>query len=190
MTPPDPSKWVDRYTDYLFSYAFFKTGNREDAEDLVQETFLSAFKSLPGFKGNSTEKTWLTSILKNKIIDYYRKKKSGLSLDEYLTATTDQFENSYFTGAERHFKADIQSNFITESPDAWLLGKEFQKFLEICLMNLPMKIRAVFTAKYLDDEKPETICKEYSITPSNYWVLLYRAKVMLRECLEKKGVLS
>src|SRR6187549_3469283 len=103
MNTTDPSKWVDLYTDYLFSYAFFKTGNREEAEDLVQETFLSAFKSLSGFKGNSTEKTWLTSILKNKIIDYYRKKKSGLSLDEYLATTTDQFESSYFTGAERHF---------------------------------------------------------------------------------------
>jgi len=191
MNTTDPSKWVDLYTDYLFSYALFKTGNREEAEDLVQETFLSAFKNREGFQGNSTEKTWLTSILKNKIIDYYRKKKSGLSLDEYLDTTTQDFDNTYFNvDANHHFNADIGPNYISESPDAYLLTKEFQKFLEICLMKLPMKIRAVFTAKYLDEEKSETICKEYNITPSNYWVLLFRAKVMLRECLEKKGVLS
>jgi RNA polymerase sigma-70 factor (ECF subfamily) len=190
MTPPDPTKWVDLYTDYLYSYAFFKTGNREEAEDLVQDTFLSAFKNLDGFKGNSTEKTWLTSILKNKIIDYYRKKKAGLSLDEYLDSTTGTFNKEYFHGEENHWNADIGPNFISESPDAYLLSKEFQKFLEICLMYLPMKIRGVFTAKYLDEEKPEAICKEYQITPSNYWVLLFRAKVMLRDCLEKKGVLS
>ena len=191
MNITDPSKWVDLYTDYLFSYALFKTGSKEEAQDLVQETFLSAFKNKDTFKGKSSEKTWLTSILKNKIIDYYRKKKPGMSLDEYVESTSSSFEDSFFKRDDYgHWKNDLGPNYISENPESYLVSKEFQQFLEICLMKLPLRIRNIFTAKYLEDEKAETICKENNITPSNYWVLLFRAKVLLRDCLEKKGVLS
>jgi len=71
---PDPAKWVDLYGNYLFRYAFFRVNNKSTAEDIVQETFLSALKAIDNFKFKSTEKTWLTGILKFKIIDYYRKK--------------------------------------------------------------------------------------------------------------------
>src|SRR5688572_20288032 len=97
MSQLDPSRWVDNYTDYLFSYAFFKTGSREEAEDLVQETFLSAYKNKEGFRGQSSEKTWLTSILKNKITDYYRKARPMQSMDEYLQATASSFAKNYFS---------------------------------------------------------------------------------------------
>ena len=72
--------WVDNYTDILFSFAFYKTGNREEAEDLVQDTFLSAYKSRETYNGSASEKTWLMAILKNKIIDFYRKPAGSTSL--------------------------------------------------------------------------------------------------------------
>ena len=191
MNVLDPSKWVDNYTDYLFSYALFKTRNREEAEDLVQETFLSAYKNRDSFKGNSSEKTWLTSILKNKIIDYYRKEKAGQSLDEYLESTSSSFEESFFSSDEYGtWKKDIGANYFSESPESYLFSKEFQKFLELCLIKLPSRLRSIFVAKYMEEEETDAICKENNITPSNYWVMIFRAKVLLRECLEKKGVLS
>ena len=73
----DPQRWVDRYGDYLFNYAIVRVSDREKAEDLVQETFLSALKARESYRGDSTERTWLTSILKRKIIDTYRKKYSS-----------------------------------------------------------------------------------------------------------------
>ncbi len=73
MNELEPDKWVERFADYLFRYAFSRVNDQTVAEDLVQETFLSAWKARERFEGRSTEKTWLSSILKNKIIDHYRK---------------------------------------------------------------------------------------------------------------------
>ena len=69
----DPNKWIDKYSDYLFNYAIVRVNNHDLAKDLVQETFFAGLKSAKNFEGKSTERTWLISILKRKIIDYYRK---------------------------------------------------------------------------------------------------------------------
>ena len=68
----EPDRWVERYADVLLNFAFRRTSDRNLAEDLVQDTFLSALKARDNFKGNSQEKTWLYSILENKITDYFR----------------------------------------------------------------------------------------------------------------------
>lgn len=60
--------WVNSFTDDLMSWAHHKTSSKETAEDLVQETFLSAFNSFDNFKNNSSPKTWLLSILNHKIV--------------------------------------------------------------------------------------------------------------------------
>ena len=78
----DPEHWVDDYGDFLFRFAFARVNNKQTAEDLVQETLLSALKNISEFKNKSQERTWLISILKHKIIDYYRKRKDHYSLDE------------------------------------------------------------------------------------------------------------
>lgn len=75
---PDAEQWVSLYADYLYSYAFVRLDNEEQARDLVQETFLAALEKIDQFRGHSSERTWLTAILKYKIIDVYRKKNSGL----------------------------------------------------------------------------------------------------------------
>ena len=189
MPQLDPAQWVDRYTDYLYSYAFFKTGNREEAEDLVQETFLSAFRNKESFRGESSEKTWLTSILKNKIVDTFRKARPVQSVDEYLETTAAAFSKNHFTAdGYGTWTTDIAPNYLSESPEDYLAGKEFRSFLEDCIMRLPERIRTVFASKYLDDAPAENVCKENNITASNYWVMLFRARVLMRECLEKKGV--
>ncbi len=69
----EPQKWVERYGDYLYNYTIVRVNDQAKAEDLVQETFLAGLKGRDGFQGKSSERTWLISILKRKIIDTYRK---------------------------------------------------------------------------------------------------------------------
>ena len=69
----NPDKWVDRYADYLFNYTIVRVNDREVANDIISETFLAGLNSMKNFKGEASERTWLISILKRKIIDYYRK---------------------------------------------------------------------------------------------------------------------
>ena len=69
----EPNQWIDKYSDYLFNYTIVRVNNHDVAKDLVQETFFAGLKSAKNFEGKSTERTWLISILKRKIIDYYRK---------------------------------------------------------------------------------------------------------------------
>ena len=71
----DPRKWVAAHADYLYGYAITRVNDEEQARDLVQETFLAALQRVAQFEGRSSERTWLTSILKNKIVDVYRKSR-------------------------------------------------------------------------------------------------------------------
>lgn len=183
------NNWVDNYSDYLFSYALMKVGKREDAEDLVQETFLSALKGKENFRGEATEKTWLTIILKNKIIDYYRNASKELPIDKYLNETNKSFNSNFFDADNvGHWNKYVKENHFSSSADTYLQGKEFQEYLDYCLSKLPQKLKTVFIARYMDDQKADKICKDYEISSSNYWVIIFRAKTLLRHCLEKKGI--
>lgn len=183
------NSWIDTHSDYLFSYTMLKIGHEEDAKDLIQETFLAAYKNIENFKGESSEKTWLVSILKNKIIDYYRKKTKEKPTIQYLNETEDSFDKNFFNDNNfGRWKETINENYLSNSADTYLKGKEFQQYLTFCLNKLPIRLRTVFMAKYIDDETAENICKENEISSSNYWTMLFRSKTLLRTCLEKKGI--
>jgi len=185
----DPAGWVRLYGDYLFSLAMLKTGNKELAEDLVQETFLSAIKAKESFKGISNERTWLTVILKNKITDHHRKKDVLKDTDHYLAKTEQGFQSSFFSNAKKdlgHWTMEAApQNWKNDGADASLNNKEFIKILESCLEKMPARFAPVFLARYLDEDGAEIICKDFNITPSNYWVIVHRAKMLMRSCLEK-----
>jgi RNA polymerase sigma-70 factor (ECF subfamily) len=184
-----PENWIQLYGDYLFSMAIIKTNNKELAEDLVQETFFSAFKAKETFKGNSSEKTWLTAILKNKIIDFYRKKEVLKQAGEYLSSTEESFYSSFFSQEEEkmgHWTSEAApTGWKREAADAALNSKEFNKILLYCIEKMPAKLAPVFLARFIDEEDAEKICKEYDLSSSNYWVIIHRAKVLIRSCLEK-----
>ncbi len=184
-----PGAWITLYGDYLYSMAIIKTGNREIAEDLVQDTFLSAFKAKESFKGNSSEKTWLTAILKNKIVDYYRKKDVLRNTDQYLADSEKSFYNSFFTTEGDHpghwTTAAAPKEWDIEKADNQLNSREFNKILQNCIQKMPPKLVPVFIAKFVEDGSAEKICKEFNISSSNYWVIIHRAKVLMRSCLEK-----
>ena len=183
-----PEKWVDEYADYLFTYALMRVSDEELARDLVQDTFLSALKAVDSFRGESSEKTWLVSILKRKIIDHYRKAavRSESSFEEseaYKVAYGHYFtEEGFMPGDWKKVNA----------PRDWSAGdksrleqREFRQILLACLGKLPGNWAAVFSLKHMEEESSEDICKELNISASNYWVILHRAKLQMRECLEK-----
>jgi RNA polymerase sigma-70 factor (TIGR02943 family) len=183
----NPNEWVSHYGDYLFSLALLKTRNKETAEDLVQETFLSAIRSIKSFRGDSSEKTWLVSILNNKIIDHYRKKDILKNSNDYLIETEADFDGNFFgktSVSAAHWKNDtLPQQWIAEA-DNKINNAEFKRVLEYCLSKLPAKLLPVFTAKYIDEDNSEKICKDLAISSSNFWVMIHRARLLMRSCLE------
>ena len=184
----EPQSWVERYGDYLFNYAVVRVNDREKAEDLVQETFLAGLKAKDRFLGKSSERTWLTSILKRKVIDIYRKQYSSKesSLDAYEIDVSDgDFYRSEdpFKG---HWLEGKGPNSYSLLPEGEMEQEELARFIQLCIEALPQNLAAAFIMKMVDEEDSDTICKELGITPSNLWVMLHRARLRMRNCLENK----
>ncbi|MBB5634597.1 RNA polymerase sigma-70 factor (ECF subfamily) [Pedobacter cryoconitis] len=184
--PPviDPTRWVENHADYLFSYAITRINDEEQARDLVQETFLAALERIDKFEGRSSERTWLTSILKNKVIDVYRKKSSGLNK---ITTSLDAEpqDQDFFDATDGHWnKTHRPQAFGIEEHDP-LMSKELNSILQKCMQKLPALWLSVFTMKHMDDETTDLICAELKVSPSNFWVIIHRAKLNLRACLQK-----
>ncbi|MNK28889.1 RNA polymerase sigma factor SigM [compost metagenome] len=180
----NPREWISNYADYLYSYALIRISDEEQARDLVQETFLAALESLSRFEAKSSEKTWLTAILKNKIIDFYRKKSSGLSArTDELKQEDDQ--QDFFDPEDGHWNKEHRSAEFTAATENPMQEKEFQRTLKGCMKKLPGLWYAVFSMKHLDEESTEVICTALKVSPSNFWVIIHRSKLSLRACLQK-----
>jgi RNA polymerase sigma-70 factor (TIGR02943 family) len=184
--------WVKNYGDYLFGVAYYKTNNKELAEDLVQDAFVSAIKAKETYNGTANEKTWLATILKNKIIDHYRKQANATNYQQYLQSTQTSFSKNYFVAngeQEGHVKIEAFSNTWSNA-DAVVNEKDFSHVLQQCLTKLPNTILPIFLRKFVDEAKADAICKEFNITNANYWVIIHRAKLVLKTCLEKNWMLA
>ena len=180
--------WVNTHADDLYSWAYHKTNDKEIAQDLIQDTFLAAFNSIDKFRSDSSPKTWLTRILNNKIIDFYRKKAKELNINVPISklegAETDDFFDRY------------QSWNVNGLEDTWereqllLKNDQFHESLIKCIDNLKEKTRFVVTAKYILEKNAKQICQELDITPSNYWQILHRSKLSLKKCIESQEFFS
>ena len=140
---------------------------------------MERLKSKDNFKGEATERTWLESILKRKIIDHYRKVNSAKGQKEVRM-------NFYEEGKKK-------GNWIEERvPQAWgndaekkIENSELKDALDACINNLPEKYRMVFLLKTVQKYETEEICNELGITASNLWVIIHRARMQLRNCMEE-----
>jgi len=175
--------WVKEYADYLFHFANQRVDDPELANDLVQDTFLSALENKDKFEGRSSELTWLRTILKNKIIDYYRKKSSGLN-KLMVDASYHKEDANDFFDENGIWKEEFAPRPFYTGADEKLHSKEFYKVLEYCMKKLPALWNAVFSMKHIDEEDSSIICKTMRISNSNYWVIIHRAKLNLRDCFQ------
>jgi RNA polymerase sigma-70 factor (ECF subfamily) len=178
--------WLNEHGDYLYRFALSRLRNPHQAEDAVQETLLAAIKS-SGFEGESSARTWLTGILKHKIIDLQRKliREQPLSdiidLDAFDTSMDDFFDQS------GHWLEKPQT---VDMPEDALEQKQFLSILGNCINRLPTKLAAIFMLRDVHETDNENICKELEITATNAWVMLYRARMGLRKCLEMNWIVG
>ena len=179
----DPHRWVTNYADYLYTYSVFRVNDEELARDLVQETFLAALQCVGKFQGRCTEKTWLTAILRKKIIDVYRSRSSAFAKEVVVKEPEDYFDrdDGHWNDGHRPAKLGIEQSDALEN-------KEFQKILQACMKKLPALWLSVFTMKHIDEEATHIICRELKVTSSNFWVIIHRTKVNLRSCLQKNWI--
>lgn len=173
----DPSKWVDKYSDYLFNYTIARVNDREIANDLVSETFLAGLKSMKNFKGEASERTWLVSILKRKIVDYYRRINSSKGKAE-VKITYDQ-------NSEGDWLEQKITDLSDRTAEDHLENQELGLAILDCLEELNERQGAIFKRKTIEGADTETICNEFNISPSNLWVIIHRARTILARCLQK-----
>lgn len=173
----DPARWVDAHGDVLYRYALQKVGDAELARDLVQDALFAALKGASNYKGQAAERTWLVSILKNKIADHYRAKASGKG-QAFLPADFSFF-NEEGHWMENHVPGDWSDDAMAQMEQ-----QEFLGIMDDCLEAMGGNHAEVIRLKFIEGEKSEAICNVLNITSSNYWVLVHRAKMRLRECLE------
>ena len=171
---------VESLRPYLLRYATLQLRDTAAAEDAVQEAMLAALNGEPNFAGRSNLRTWITGILKHKIVDTIRRQ------DRERAASTFDPEGD---AAEFDALFDRRGHW-QDAPDAWehpegALGqKQFLAALEACLRALPARTGQVFMMREHLGLDTNEICKELAITPTHLWVMLYRARMALRRCLE------
>ena len=175
------SQWVHEYSDMLYNHTAQRVKDTQTAKDIVQETFLAAWRNIETYNGEASVKTWLFAILKNKIIDHYRKVSTRVSND---MVSIDNSASDFFDKGGA-WKSGAQPQEWSEGSNSRIETKEFFSILKACRNKLKELQNTVFSLKYLDGLECEEICKELNITPTNYWVIVHRAKVQLRTCLEK-----
>lgn len=178
----DPNTWVKSYSDYLFNYTFTRVNDRETAQDLVSETFLAGLKSMKNFKGQASERTWLISILKRKIIDYYRKINSNKGKAEVKMTFSSDNENEGSWLEER-----VADPFDKTAEDT-LENSELGDAILNCMEKLPQRQAEVFKMKTVLGYETEVICNELNITASNLWVIIHRARTAMANCLDKNWI--
>jgi RNA polymerase sigma-70 factor, ECF subfamily len=177
---------VDELGDYLYNYA--KRYFRDDAlaEDLVQETFLAAVRTAEGFRGESSPKTWLVSILRHKIIDQIRSQARARSAD--LSQAETETEYKVFFGERDGYDDEwtIERSPMdwTANPQSVLEQKAFVGALQQCLSNLSERLRQIFLLREIEDCLIADIAAQLGMTETNVRVTLHRARVLLRDCIE------
>ena len=177
----EPELWLDRYGTYLFRYALASLRDERLAEDAVQDCLLAAWQAQAGYSGQANERTWLTGILKHKIVDIVRRdsrERPVESLD--ISEPYGEFEASF---DETGHWADVLAEW--GDPAKAFEHKLFWQVLEACLSAMPRRLAQLFMMREVVGADSEKVCQEMEITPTNLWTMLYRSRMSLRRCLEQ-----
>jgi len=174
----DFRRQVESQRDYLVRYATLQLRDADTVQDVVQETLLAALAGESSFGGRSNLRTWLTGILKHKVVDAIRRQSRETAISGDTEGDGSEFDRLFEENG--HW---VEHPAAWDNPDASLEQKRFFAALEKCLAKLPAKTARVFLMReHLGAETGE-ICKELSLTQTHCWVLLYRARISLQECL-------
>lgn len=178
----DPQAWLERHGSYLYRYAMSVLRNEQLAEDAVQECLLAALQARAGFSGQSSERTWLTGILKHKLVDIVRRDSRETSTEGLGESEDPYGEFDACFDATGHWAARL-----TEwgRPEQGLEAKQFWQVLQYCLDRMPRRLAQLFMLREVVGTDSDAICQEMEISPTNLWTMLYRSRMSLRLCMEK-----
>ena len=179
-----PNTWVEQHGDYLFRCALIRVRNETVAEDLVQDTLLAAFQGQERFSGQSSERGWLTGILKHMVLDHFRRqaRECPVSADEAMPEElAGRFDE---LGMWKHAPESGPSDWGADAATL-MERKEFMAALKECLAWLPPRSAEAFIRREMEGMDSEDIQEIMGITPANCWVLLHRARMQLRLGLER-----
>ncbi|GAB4176404.1 MAG: sigma-70 family RNA polymerase sigma factor [Geothermobacteraceae bacterium] len=186
-TAESPLRWLEEHGDVLYRMALVRVGKPDLAEDLVQDTLIAAWQARESFAGRSSARTWLVAILKRKVIDHFRRSWRHVDLPGELTI--DDLSDDFITRGENaeQWKPERAPSEWGDTPEALLHNRQLGSALRQCLAQLPESLAAIFAVREIDGLTTEEICQEFSLSPSNLWTMLHRARARLRRCLEKTG---
>lgn len=175
----NPDNWNEEFRPLLLKVAIGKVNDYQIAEDLVQETFISAWKARDRFRGECSEKTYLSGILRNKIIDHYRAKgRNPIYTETQLNSQPDQDDNQ--RGILENYFNEMHDDQKQSRPSAVMERDDFFQDLDRAIDQLPAKMAQAFRLSVLEEHSTQDITRKLDISSSNLWVMIHRAKRLLR----------
>jgi len=177
----DPAQSLETHRKYLHRYALFHLRDPALAEDAVQETLIAALAQRDRFQGRSQLRTWLTGILKHKVVDLIRSRDRELPQDRSaLEETGESVERAF--NAKGHW---IEPPADWRSPDTALEARQFWRVYEECCRRMSRRDALVYSMREVMGLSSEEICKKLELTTTNLHVILFRARMRLRSCMNE-----
>ncbi len=168
----------------MLKFAWLQLRDESSAEDAVQEAMAAVLTGKKSFNNRAQLKTWVFAILKNKIVDIIRERARFSSAGAALEEIPENAYDDLFDERD-HWHADTRPSAWGD-PESSFSSQQFWKIFEICLTRLPENTARVFMMREMLDLDTEEICKELAISPTNCWVVLHRARMALRLCLDDR----
>lgn len=181
--PPPAEQWLDDHGTALYRYALLRLRDSDKAEEAVQETLLAALQAWSRYNGNASVRTWLIGILKYKILDQFRHEAREQDLCDPQASVEENAESPF--NSRDHWAPRLTD---WGDPEAALQDSQFWRILQECLDRLPPRLARLFVLREVHEDETKEICQELAISPTNLWTMLYRARMRLRQCLDRNWV--
>jgi RNA polymerase sigma-70 factor (ECF subfamily) len=181
-----PEQWLHDHGGALYRFALVRLRDEHKAEEAVQDTLVAALQAQARFTGGASVRTWLTGILKHKIMDQFRREAREVPMEDSSAPLADcaVCADDELFDAEGSWRERLSD---WGNPEDMLERSELMVILQRCLDALPERLARLFMLREVMEETTESICQELSITPTNVWTMLYRARMGLRQCLDQNG---
>jgi RNA polymerase sigma-70 factor (ECF subfamily) len=172
---------IEAERPWLLRYARAQLQDQAAAEDAVQDALLAALEGRERFAGQASVRTWLISILRFKLVDTIRRQHREVATD--LSEDTDLSDLDGVFDGQGAWQQAVRAWGV---PEEGLLAKQFWQVYQQCAQAMPKRTAMVFAMREVMDMDIADICQNLSITATNCSVMLYRARMSLRECLETR----
>jgi len=171
-----PEEWLELHGDAMFKFAMLRVKNRHLAEDLVQDAIIKGMRGFEKFRGDASLRTWLFQILRNEISGYFRSAKRSASKEFSASESFDEGDLLHPIVSAKDFQSIVERD-------------EFWAVVQICFGRIPDHLLDSFLLRLANpNEKIDMLCNQLGINASNFSVRLFRARLMLRKCLESDWI--